>query len=232
MSSEHKKPFFAFMVITVACCVFMGYTVRANALIDEILESTPASVIAAALRIGVGPADDHKAGEGAVNRVRHRDSEGPRTSHGVTTPTEEVTAEPLARTGFGKPASTSDRADRGHRAEVRQARPDTGSLRDRQRAAAYRKAIHDRMRDERAARADPGRGHGREHAPGQQRKAQVHTQQHDHRRHGNLEHRRSHQKSQSHHANRGNKGHHANRGNRGHHGNKGHRGNHGKRGRH
>ncbi|HEY9563655.1 MAG TPA: hypothetical protein VIR30_07790 [Nocardioides sp.] len=37
MSSEHKRPLYAFVVLTLVCGVFMGYSVKAQALIGSLL---------------------------------------------------------------------------------------------------------------------------------------------------------------------------------------------------
>lgn len=53
MSSEHKKPLYAFVVIAVACAAFMGYTLRAHA-VGELLRGDRSPQVVAAMLIPLG----------------------------------------------------------------------------------------------------------------------------------------------------------------------------------
>ncbi|QIX26070.1 hypothetical protein ncot_05235 [Nocardioides sp. JQ2195] len=218
MSSEHKKPLFAFVVITIACCVFMGYTVRAQALGDLIRgDRTPGSLVAEMLRLG----DEVAPTESRAAAGRLPDSTAPTTSEAPAVPSESPTAHPVARPGFGEKKVTEDEARvaqaRRHSAEIK-----ADAVRAMRDATAYR-VDHDRSGAHRDSHShDRGRTHGREHAPGQQRRIEAHRA---HRpAHADRGHHRGHQRG--HHKGH-QRGHHKGH-QRGHH--RGHqRGHHGRR---
>lgn len=66
MSVDHKRPLFAFFVITLACALFMGYSLRAQGMVD-VLHGNPVvgSAVAAGVTLDVlrsDPADFDGAG--------------------------------------------------------------------------------------------------------------------------------------------------------------------------
>lgn len=212
MSSEHKKPLLAFAVIALACAVFMGYTVRAHAIIGVGERANPLSIATNVLRIGdaqtVQKADPDTGERGAAT-VDDRPDDARQA------PGETRTAEPKARPGFGK--KDKQRAARKvvatargsvTRKPVRRERPATshrGSHRERnaQSRSAHRsnRSHHShRDRSRRPAPSYSNRSHrshsNRSHRPHSNRSHSNRSgsnrshRSHSNRSHGNRSHRR------------------------------------------
>ncbi|KRF17719.1 hypothetical protein ASG90_05025 [Nocardioides sp. Soil797] len=232
MSSEHKKPLVALVVITVACCVFMGYTVRANALIGGIIggERAPA-FIADALRLGGGATPEAPAA--AHDDPDRSEAPEPRNAHSRSAePTARKTAQPVARPGFGKHRARADKAGRTFRPESRRA----SAIKSPAARSHANRSSHGNRDHQRGNRSSYGHGnrssygHGNRSSYGHGNRSSYGHGNRSSYEHGNRGHQRGHEKHQR--GNRssyehGNRGH--QRGHEKHQRSRGHdRGNHGR----
>lgn len=106
MSNQHKRPLFAFVLVAVACAVIMGYSWRAQALMEIIARGDGPALVRAGERVllgGVqaspGEHDSNAAAERAPTRAR--ESTRPQDTAPRARPEASKTASPRARTTPG-----------------------------------------------------------------------------------------------------------------------------------
>ncbi|KQZ67559.1 hypothetical protein [Nocardioides sp. Root151] len=223
MSSEHKKPLFAFVVIAVICAVFMGFTVKSDAINAPGLPRFAASAINTGADLFGGDARRTTSPSVLVALTGPSETVGPTSSssgpeQATTSPTTRTKAKPRARAAYLPRKATSHHKARStnvHRAQPRvtvrrPAGPHASVLDHSKHGKAHGKANHKSLNlrvDNLKVRGDfrarghfklDGHGHGKARghskAHGHHGKAHGHSKAHGH--HGKAH---GHSKAHGHH---------------------------------
>lgn len=129
MSQQHRRPLFAFLLIAIACAAFMGYSLRAEALIGVLAHGETRPLVKVTQRVLLGIAESEPdreeltrsatVGEGdqrsvaPLQRVKRDEPAG-----------ESAASKPGSRTAPGRPTKSRSTEERdGHERATRSSRP-------------------------------------------------------------------------------------------------------------